>query len=252
MIEPYYQDDSATIYHGDCLEILPTLEPVDLVLTDPPYGITACEWDSVIDLKLMWGCLDKVTADNTPIVLMASQPFTTVLISSNMKMFKYEWIWEKSKATGFMNAKKQPMKNHENILLFYGLQCAYNPQMKKAIYIDKRKQPTKAISKEGSIYGQNQCIRNVETGQRYPSSVVEFNNSDKTNLLHPTQKPIKLMQYLIKTYSNKGDTVLDFAMGSGTTLRAAKDLGRKAIGIEIEEKYCEIAAKRLAQEVLPL
>ena len=246
-MKPYYEHAGITIYHGDCRDILPQLELVDLVLTDPPYGTTACSWDTVIPFEPMWGQLKRITKKNGAIVLFGSQPFTSALVMSNPKMFKYEWIWEKDKGANFASCKKTPMKTHENILVFGGGQ--YFPQMKERPIenIRQNKPRVNKSSQTGTVWLCEKSKGSLFI--KYPETVINYNACRE--YLHPTQKPVALMEYLIKTYTNEGETVLDFAVGSGTTLVAAKEIGRKAIGIEIEEKYCEIAARRLAQEVLP-
>lgn len=231
---------------GDCLEHMKEIESgsVDMVLTDPPYGTTACKWDSVIPLEPMWEQLKRIVKPNGAIVMTASQPFTTKLISSNYKMFKYEWIWEKPKATGHLNSKKRPMLSHENIVVFYGKQSNYNPQKVQGdpYAAVKRKSFSKGVySKEG---GHREGNLN---GMRYPRSVNVF--STPHHPLHPTQKPVELMEYLIKTYTNEGETVLDFTMGSGTTGVAAKNLNRDFIGIEMDAGYFQIAKNRINEAV---
>lgn len=229
------------LYHGDCLEIMKTLPAasVDLILCDLPYGVTARNpWDSVIDWKELWSCYGRTAKETSPIVLTATQPFASACVMSKPEWFKYEWIWKKPLGTGFLNAKKQPLRNHEQVLVFYRQQCLYNPQ----------KTPGKPYKvKKGSEtmnYGKHDCVvTNNETGDRYPLTVQEF-NYDKEKL-HPTQKPLSLMEYLIKTYTNEGDTVLDNCMGSGTTGIACINTNRNFIGIEKDEKYFELASKRI-------
>ena len=227
---------------GDCLERMKEIPDgsVDLILSDPPYGTTACKWDSVIPLDKMWEQLKRIIKHNGAIVMTASQPFTTVLISSNLKMFKYEWIWEKPQGTNPMNAKVMPLKSHENILVFYSNKPNYNPQMWQSTPYSGFSSDS---SKIGEIYGfAKSKHRSNPEGTRYPKTVLRF-KQDKG--LHPTQKPVALMEYLIKTYTQEGETVLDFVMGSGTTGVAAKNLNRKFIGIEKDAGYFEIAKQRL-------
>jgi len=220
---------------------------VDAIITDPPFGTTACKWDSIIPLEPMWEQLHRVIKPNGAIVLFGSESFSSALRMSNIKNFKYDWIWEKTKSSTVFLAKKQPMKQHEIISVFYKKQCLYNPQMTLANKdkLDKRKNATISFSKKTSIIGEKKNIRNIETGFRYPKSVQLFNNSDKTKNVHPTQKPVALMEYLIKTYTNENETVLDFTMGSGTTGVACVNLNRNFIGIELEKKYFDIAEKRI-------
>ena len=227
---------------GDCLEILPTLpeNSVDMVLCDPPYGTTACKWDSIISLDKLWEQYNRLCKEDAAMVFTASQPFATVLAGSNIKNFRYEWIWEKSQGTNPMNAKVMPLKSHENILVFYRKKPTYNPQM----WFSK---PYSGFSsntaKIGEVYGKQQSKhRDNPDGSRYPKTILKFKQEKG---LHPTQKPVALMEYLIKTYTNKGDTVLDNTMGSGTTGLACKNTERNFIGIELDKKYYEIAEDRL-------
>jgi site-specific DNA-methyltransferase (adenine-specific) len=247
-MKPYYDCDGITIYHGDCREILPELPKVDLVLTDPPYGVTQNKWDIPVDLKSLWIELYKISKDDTPYLFTSVQPFTADLINSNRDNFKYDLIWYKALGTGFLNSKKMPMRNHENILIFYKKLSTFNPQMVKGKMRNKGRHDGPSSSNYGHYNGHIS-----KNDIYYPQSVIDITNGDKsTDNFHPTQKPVQLMAYLMETYSNKDNTILDPFMGSGTTLVAAKQLHRQAIGIEIEEKYCEIAVKRLAQGVLPL
>jgi site-specific DNA-methyltransferase (adenine-specific) len=240
------------LMHGDCLELMKSIPDgsVDMVLTDPPYGTTACKWDSVIPFEPMWAQLKRVTKKNGAIVMTASQPFTSALVMSNVKMFKYEWIWEKAVGSNFAALKYQPMKEHENILVFSCSTHQYYPV----------KQPRKGTGKARLSYGNNGSTTGEATGSlkfngftpdtydhdwRNPSSVQFFNNRESGRGLHPTQKPVALMEYLIKTYTNEGETVLDFTMGSGTTGVAAKNLHRSFVGIELDEGYFNIAKERI-------
>ena len=232
----------SALFQGDCLDIMPLIpdKSVQLILADLPYGTTACKWDSILDLNLLWKQYKRIIKDNGAIVLTASQPFTTKLISSNYEMFRYEWIWEKTLFSNFALVKKQPAKLHENILVFYKKQPIYNPQMQEGKpYTDKPRKRTMGIIDDA--IGMKKAIENK--GERYPSSVQKYSNGNN-GTKHPTQKPLELMKYLIKTYSNENDMVLDNTMGSGTTCLAAKKLNRKFIGIEKEPKYYEIACQR--------
>jgi site-specific DNA-methyltransferase (adenine-specific) len=218
---------------------------VDMILTDPPYGTTACKWDSIIPLEPMWEQLNRVIKPNGAIVITSAQPFTSVLVMSNLKGFNCEWIYEKTNAKGFLNAKRKPLTSHESVLVF-GKAKTYNPQ-KWTIpeYLrTKRKHATSKTS--GEVYGNTKLKRKEDDGSRYPTSVIGFSNRvGRSENYHPTQKPVALMEYLIKTYTNEGDTVLDFTMGSGTTGVAAKNLQRNFIGIELDDKYFEIAKERI-------
>jgi site-specific DNA-methyltransferase (adenine-specific) len=238
------------LMQGDCLEKMKDIESgsVDMILTDPPYGTTACKWDSVIDLDLMWAQLKRVIKPNGAIVMTAAQPFTTILIASNIKQFKYCWVWEKSKATGHLNVKKRPMVKHEDIVVFYKNQPSYNPQglIKKDIpTISKGNRGKKGTGSSGDCYGMAERDA-IQTHTNYPLSITKHNVDMKAEF-HPTQKPVALMEYLIKTYTNEGETVLDFTMGSGTTGVAAKNLNRNFIGIEMDEAYFNIAKDRISQ-----
>ena len=238
------------IINGDCLEVMKDWPDgcIDLICTDPPYGTTACEWDSIIPLEPMWEHLKRVIKPNGAIVMTASQPFTTTLIASNMKMFKYCWVWEKNLKVGFLNARKRPMVGHEDIPVFYAKNPVYNPQ--KRLRTVEVKSGNKKNSKP-SVYGkQREDYLDRQDDTINPDLIIRgvkciHNSSGK---VHPTQKPVALMEYLIKTYTNEGETVLDFAMGSGTTGVAAKNLNRDFIGIELDEKYFQIAKTRMANK----
>ena len=252
----YFKDDtdSVLIYCGDCKEVLPLIpdKSIDFVLTDPPYGTTVCSWDTVIPFDVMWELLMPLRKATTPIVLFGSEPFSSYLRVSNIREFKYDWVWKKNRGSNFATVKYQPMKEHELISVF----CAHN------YYPIKQSRSGGGLSRVGykfkpSNTGKREAIGRLElTGEktnstqgelRFPSSVQEYNTEVG---LHPTQKPVALIEYLIKTYSLENDIVLDFTLGSGTTVVATKELNRKCIGIEIEEKYCEIAAKRCSQSVM--
>lgn len=236
------------LFHDDCLVAMNWLqdESIDLALTDPPYGTTACKWDSIIPLDPMWVELNRIAKERAAIILMASQPFTTKLISSNMTMFRYCWVWRKNLKTGHLNARRQPMGGHEDVVVFYKKPPTYNPQKRKRI--SEVKSGNKKHSKT-TVYGkQSENYLDQQSDMINPDTVLHgilcVHNS--TGKLHPTQKPVALMEYLIQTYTNEGDTVLDFTMGSGTTGVACKNLNRSFIGIELDKKYFEIAQKRIA------
>jgi site-specific DNA-methyltransferase (adenine-specific) len=235
----------SALFQGDCLDIMPLIpdKSVQLILADLPYGTTACKWDSIIDLPLLWKQYKRIIKDNGAIVLTASQPFTTKLISSNYEMFKYEWIWEKDGGSNFATVKYMPMKEHENILVFGKGKILYNEQREERIGSRKGK-ITKTIDsgRKDSVYGTQQGgLEIVVPELRCPRSIQRFTRERGE---HPTQKPLQLMKYLISTYSNENDMVLDNTMGSGTTPLAAKELNRKFIGIEKEANYYEIACRR--------
>ena len=238
----------STLVNADCFDVFPFIEDksIDAIICDLPYGITQCKWDSILPLDKLWKEYERVIKPNGVIILFGSQPFTTKLISSNYNLFRYELIYGKTKSSNFMQAKKQPLKTHENILVFYKKLGTYNPQMTKAVVMDKRKKEKQYFHKEGSVSEGQKTFRKVENGLRYPTSSLLFNNSDKTKNEHPTQKPLELMEYLIKTYTNEGDMVLDNTMGSGTTNLACLKLNRKSIGIEKEKQYYDVAVRRLS------
>lgn len=213
---------------------------INIILADLPYGTTACKWDVIIPLDIMWDNFKRLLKPNGVIILTASMPFTAVLAASNLPMLKYEWIWEKPQGTNPMLAKKMPLKSHENILIFYDKMPVYNPQMEKGI-------PYKGFSSDtakiGEVYGSLQSKhRDNPTGERYPKTILRFKQEKG---LHPTQKPVPLFEYLIKTYSNENDTVLDPVMGSGTTGVACKNTNRNFVGIEMDEKYYNLAKNRI-------
>jgi len=214
-----------------------------MVLADPPYGTTACKWDTVIPFEPMWEQLKRVIKPNGAIVLFGSEPFSSALRMSNIKNYKYDWVWEKERPSNPMLSKKQPLSYNENISVFYTKQCLYNPQMTKG-------KKNHGSNKNGNTHfnkiTQTQSYYKENTSDmKYPKRIVKFNTERSNDNGHPTQKPVALMEYLIKTYTNEGETVLDFTMGSGTTLLAAKNIGRKAIGIELDKAYCDIGVKRL-------
>ena len=240
------------IWMGDCLELMQRIPncSVDMVLCDLPYGTTKCKWDIVIPLDKLWAQYKRVCKDNTAILLFAQTPFDKVLGCSNLEMLRYEWIWEKTQATGFFNAKKMPMKAHENILVFYSAIPTYNPQ-KTSGHKPMNNYTKKAnVLNKTQLYGKvTQDISGGGDTERFPRTVQTFSSDkQKTKLdgtIHPTQKPVALCEYLIKTYTNEGDLVLDNTCGSGSTLVAAKNTNRQFIGIEKEQEYYNICLKRL-------
>ncbi len=228
------------VYQGDCLEVMKDIDnkSIDMILCDLPYGMTARnKWDEIIPFKPLWEHYERIIKYSGAIILTAIQPFTSMVVMSNNQIFKYEWIWEKQQGTGFLNAKKQPLRNHESVLVFYKSQPVYNPQFTKG-------KPYSQKSGVGSLnYGLQEQVITDNLGVRYPLTIQKF-SYDK-NKLHPTQKPIALFEYLIKTYTNEGDLVLDNCAGSGTTGVACQNLQRNFILIEQEEKYCEVILERL-------
>ena len=243
------------IYHGDCLEKMKDITDgsIDAVICDLPYGTTACKWDTCIPFEPMWEQLKRVTKKNGAIVLFGSQPFTSALVMSNPKMFKYEWVWEKSKAQHFAQAPYRPMTINENILVFSDGGTAKNA-LNRMKYNPQGLLPyNKIVKGKPAKHSQHRMRKTdqkdyVQEWTNYPTSILKFNNEGKP--IHPTQKPVALMEYLIKTYTNEGETVLDFCAGSGTTGVAAKNLNRNCILIEKDKKYVEVASKRLAQRSL--
>lgn len=237
------------LMQGDCLEVMDKLLSegvvVDAVITDLPYGTTQNKWDSVIPFEPMWNKIKKLRKDTSPIIMFAQTPFDKALGYSNIKELKYEWIWEKTQATGHLNAKKMPMKAHENILVFYKKLPNYNP-----IKTTGHKPMNSGVRRNNLKNENYNEINKVDlpfggSTERYPRTVQQFKSDKQTEYLHPTQKPVALMEYLIKTYTNEGETVLDFTMGSGTTGVACKNLNRNFIGIELDETYFNIAKKRI-------
>ena len=230
------------IYHRDCLggglQSIPD-NSVDMVLTDPPYGTTQNKWDSIVDMNLFWKEIKRVTKEHSAIIIFSQMPFTATAVMSNHKMFRYEWICEKHNPTGFLNANRMPMKCHENALVFYDKLPTYNPQMIQG------KQHTRGGARQSKNYGSYDTLKLTTSDKYYPRDVLKVNWQDSTRGLHPTQKPVSLCEYFIKTYSNEGDIVLDHFIGSGTTAVAAKNTNRKYIGFEKDDEYFEIAKNRL-------
>ena len=247
------------LLHGDCLELMKTIESgsVDLILTDPPYGTTACKWDSVIPFEPMLEQLNRIIKPNGAIVLFGSEPFSSALRMSNIKNYKYDWVWNKRKAGNFALGNRQPLKTHEIISVFSLKNHNYYPQK---ILLEKpqtRHLGKKSINrKDGFTCGIGNEIKygkDYEPNKKLPISIQEFKKDNyKNNLFHPTQKPVALLEYLIKTYSNENNLVLDFTMGSGSTGVACKNLNRRFIGIEKDDKYFEIAKNRIENHIPPL
>ena len=237
-------------YNMDCIEGMALLpdKSIDAIICDLPYGTTNCRWDTVIPLDQLWKQYERIIKDNGAIVLFAQTPFDKVLGASNLKLLRYEWIWEKTAATGHLNAKKMPLKAHENILIFYKKLPHYSPQ--KTEGHKKTNSYTKYVETQnrGQIY--NKVTKEVVGGgntDRYPRSVIQFPSDKQKSNLHPTQKPLALIQYLVKTYTEPGDLILDNCMGSGTTAEAVISVGegRKFLGFELDEHYCNISNNRV-------
>ena len=240
------------LYKGDCLQVMDDLIAkgivVDAIITDPPYGTTACKWDTVIPFDEMWLRLNKLIKPNGAIVLFDSEPFSSALRMSNIKNYKYDWVWKKPRGTGHLNAKKMPMRDSENISIFNVHHSLYNPQMSVGDPYKPKSSKIDRVSISGdTTYGtfiDGNSVRIENFGTRYPKTIIEFGVVER-DTMHPTQKPVALMEYLIKTYTNENETVLDFTMGSGTTGVACKNTNRNFIGIELDEKYFDIAKNRI-------
>jgi len=231
------------LIHGDCLEEMKKIPDgsIDMVLTDPPYGTTACKWDTVIDLELMWEQLERVIKPNGAIVMTAGQPFTSKLVSSNYEMYKHCWVWDKKTITNPLQAKYQPLRQHEDVLVFSEGTVIYNPQKTDLDSSRAWKQGGKQDTTGGVVHGTQGMVKG-----KYPKTIQQFKPAKfEGKNVHPTQKPVALMEYLIKTYTNENETVLDFTMGSGTTGVACKNLNRNFIGIELDEEYFKIAKGRI-------
>jgi site-specific DNA-methyltransferase (adenine-specific) len=258
--EPYYHDEDAgiTIYHADCLEIMPTLpdKSIDMILCDLPYGTTACKWDTIIPFEPLWKEYKRLIKNNGAVVLTASQPFTSALVMSNIKWFKYSWVWIKNNVTGLFLAKQRPLKNTEDVLVFSKEITIYNRQMVKRSSEEFRLNYRKndSVDTKSVHYVSKKTRQSIERQMIKPPIQTLYFNRDvrRDGNNHPTQKPVALFEYLIRTYTNEGDTVLDNCAGSGTTGVACKNLKRKCIEVEIGLEYVEMAVKRLGQGVLPL
>ena len=242
-----------SVIQGDCLEKMKEIDDksIDLILADLPYGTTACSWDTIIPFEPLWEAYKRIIKDNGAIVLTASQPFTSALVMSNPDMFKYEWIWEKSKCGSSFTSKYRPQQKHENILVFSDGKTTYNPQMLKGEPYYRKRKKNQGDKPNNHKLGVISDSETVNTGFRYPKTVIYFQQKwRRQDQIHPTQKPVALFEYLIKTYTNENDLVLDNCCGSGTTGRACKNLNRRFIQIELDPTYAKIAESRLAQGVL--
>lgn len=236
------------LMNGDCLELMKNIPDgsVDLVLTDPPYGTSNCKWDSIIPFEPMWEQLNRIVKENGVVCIFGSEPFSSALRMSNAKNYKYDQYWKKTTPTGFLNAKKQPLRNIETISVFYSKQPTYNPQKstghKRKVSLAKHKMK----SKKGQVYN-DYGISSYDSTERYPTQLLTYKTEKQTCSLHPTQKPVALLEYLIRTYTNEGETVLDFTMGSGSTGVACVNTNRRFIGIELDKGYFNIAKKRMEE-----
>jgi len=232
------------LIHGDCLVEMSSIpdKSIDCIIADLPYGTTQCKWDTIIPFEDLWVNYKRIIKDNGAICLFGAEPFSSLLRCSNLKMYKYDWVWDKIKGTGFLNAKKQPMRNHEIVSIFYKSQCTYNPQK---TFGHNKKESFRKKNLQTDVYGEMKNDYSYSSTERYPRSIQEFSTDTQNSSLHPTQKPVLLLEYLIKTYTNEGDTVLDNVMGSGTCGVACINTGRNFIGIEKDDKYFEIAIGRI-------
>jgi site-specific DNA-methyltransferase (adenine-specific) len=232
---------------GDCLELMKDIPngSIDMILCDLPYGTTQNKWDVIIPLDKLWEEYERIIKDNGMICLTSAEPFTSTLITSNKKLFKYDLIWDKKLSSGFLNAKRMPLRRHEQILCFYKKLPIYNPEMVTRGKV-RKKGITTETGKHTSNYGKFENSV-VENNEYYPTSIIEVSNANRKDKLHPTEKPIELFEYLIKTYSNEGELVLDNTMGSGTTILAAIKNNRIGIGIEKEKQYYDVAVRRASE-----
>lgn len=242
-----FEEKPYELYLGDCLEVMDRLIEqgikVDAIITDPPYGITACKWDSIIPLDEMWLRLNKLIKPNGAIVLFGAEPFSSALRMSNIKKYKYDWIWNKGRGSDFLNSKRKPLSCYENICVFYNKQPNYNPQFWYSTPYNHGL--VKNSSNKIKCYGKtNDVISKSEDGRRYPLNIININKING-NRYHSSQKPVDLMEYLIKTYTNENEIILDFTMGSGSTGVACLNINRKFIGIELEEEYFNISKERM-------
>ena len=243
-----FEEKDYELWCGNCLELMNNIpdKSVDMIFTDLPYGTTQCKWDSIIPFEPLWKQYNRIIKDNGAIVLFGTEPFSSHLRLSNLKYYKYDWIWDKVKGTGFLNAKKQPMRNHELISVFYKKQCTYNPQ-KTTGHVMKKSYRRKELQTE--VYGEMKNDYTYESTERYPRSIQVFSTDTQNSSLHPTQKPVALCEYMIKTYTNQGEVVLDSCAGSMTTAIAALDTGRKVICIENDEEIFNIGKNRVLEYI---
>lgn len=236
------------LFQGDCLELMKKIpdKSIDMILCDLPYGTTQCKWDTIIPFSLLWDFYKRIIKDNGAICLFAQEPFATELRHSNLKMYKYDWIWQKQQGANFLNCRNQPLKNYEIICVFGKKKLLYNPQMTEG------KPYTLGNGSVGEVFGSRKKIITHNEGKRYPTSIQKFNTVNNTQRFHPTQKPVALCEYLISTYTDEGGLVLDNCMGSGTTGVACVHTNRNFIGMELDEHYYNIAKKRIETELSQL
>jgi len=234
------------LIRGDAMAALRLIPDasIDMVLTDPPYGTTRNHWDECLPMDELWKELTRITKPESPVLLFGCEPFSSMVRAGNMKHYKYDWYWMKSTGSGFLNSKRQPLRNVENVMVFYRKQARYNPVMRTGF------KPYECKKGSGtSNYNDSGIVTTVSEGERYPLQTLEGHNVDNRGL-HPTQKPVSLLEYLIKTYTVEGETVLDFTMGSGSTGVACKNLNREFIGIELDPRYFKIARERIGQDLM--
>ena len=252
MVKPYFETENGKLYHGDCLEIMKDIpdKSIDMILCDLPYGVTACRWDTPIPLKPLWGQYERVIKDNGAIILTGTQPFASTLIMSNYTLFRYELIWDKELITDHLNAYKMPLKVHENILVFYKSLPTYNPQK----VLGEKNHKTGGSEKKSNVYGAERLGDNSDIlgNWKFPKSILKVKKIHPALVINATQKPIELFRYLILTYTNTGETVLDNCIGSGTTAVASEQVKRKWIGMEKDTLECQKAAKRIRAETRQL
>lgn len=234
---------------GDCLEVMKDIpdKSIDMILCDLPYGTTACKWDVIIPFDKLWEQYNRIIKDNGAIVLFGSEPFSSKLRMSNLKMYKYDWVWEKTKPSGHLNAKKQPLRKYENISVFYKKQCTYNPQGLVYGHFNNNR-PSRSKKIKGKYTFGIEYDFGISNATNYPSNILIYSNGNNNNL-HPTQKPVALLEYLIKTYTNEGETVLDNCAGSMSTVIASINTNRNCIAIEKDKNYFEIGKKRVIEHL---
>ena len=248
----YYETENGILYNGDCLDVLKKFpkQSINTIITDLPYGVTQNKIDIPIPFEEMWKSIKHIRLDNTPIVLFGQSKFFFKLCLSNEKEFKYDLVWDKELTSGFLNAKRMPLRLHEHIAVFYKKAGKYNPQMWVGKPLHSKGKAYKDKEHKNQNYGDFKQTDDTRAGEtlKYPRSIIKFQKPHPSKAKHPTEKSVELLEYLIKTYSNEDDIILDFTCGSGTTLLAAEKLNRRWIGIELEEKYCEVAMNRLKGE----
>lgn len=258
--DKYTKIGDATLFNADCFDVFPSIpdNSIDAIIADLPYGTTACKWDSILPFDKLWESYERIIKPNGAIVLFGSQPFTSALIMSNPKLFKYQWVWVKTKKTGFTNGKNRPLSQHEDIIVFSKANVAngskvmmkYNPQGLQPLGKVRKGNKNKSVGDDNGqrYYRPSQSSDYVQEFTNYPTTIL--NIASEGNTTHPTQKPVALLEYLVKTYTNEGETVLDNTMGSGTTGVACLNTNRKFIGIEKDQQYYQVAVNRLNTQIL--